>query len=226
MKKTNNVVEIIKSSDTDAIKNLIVTRNPHISHGLRLICIEGSGPDDLEKRKLINKNFMRCLIQVKGRLPLALSWLKNHVDADICDFIISDYDFCHTCLQNLKKRFVVTKKRVEIALSKAVDENCGCLMTSWIKVTFTGIMRFLTIALAYLDLSLDSVLLGTIFYFTRDTLDEYEKFSTQIVIILLLSILIPAMITAVTIASQQPLVLIGPDQWINLKTVNRLSPKQ
>jgi hypothetical protein len=54
---------------------------------------------------------------------------------------------------------------------------------------------------------------------SRDTLDDYERFSTQIVIILLLSILIPAMITALTIGSQQPLVLIGPDQWINLKTV-------
>jgi Na+/melibiose symporter-like transporter len=219
MERSNNVVEIIKNSDTDAIKNLIVTQNPHISHGLRLICIEGSRPDDLEKRKLINKNFMTCLIQVKGRLPLALSWLKNHVDADICDCIISDYDFCHTCLQILKKRFVVTKKRVEMSLSKAVDENCGCLMTSWIKVSFNRLMRFLTIAMAYLDLSFDSVLLGTILYFTRDTLDDYERFSTQIVIILLLSILIPAMITAVTIGSQQPLVLIGPDQWINLKTV-------
>jgi hypothetical protein len=219
MKKTNNVVEIIKSSDTDAIENLIVTRNPHISHGLRLICIEGSGPDDLEKRKLINKNFMRCLIKVKGRLPLALSWLKNHVDADICDCIISDYEFCSTCLQILKKRFVVTKKRVEISLSKAIDENCGCLMTSWIRISFNGLMRFLTIALAYLDLSFDSVLLGTILYFTRGTLDDYERFSTQIVIILLLSILMPAMITAMTIASQQPLVLVGPDQWINIKSV-------
>ena len=113
----------------------------------------------------------------------------------------------------------MTKKRVEIALSKAVDENCGCLMTSWIKVSFNGLMRFLTISLAYLDLSFDSVLLGTILYFTRDTLDDYERFSTQIVIILLLSILIPALITAVTIGSQRPLVLIGPDQWINLKTV-------
>jgi hypothetical protein len=219
MKKTNNVVEIIKSSDTDAIENLIVTRNPHISHGLRLICIEGSGPDDLEKRKLINKNFMRCLIKVKGRLPLALSWLKNHVDADICDCIISDYEFCSTCLQILKKRFVVTKKRVEISLSKAIDENCGCLIKSWIRISFNGLMRFLTIALAYLDLSFDSVLLGTILYFTRGTLDDYERFSTQIVIILLLSILMPAMITAMTIASQQPLVLVGPDQWINIKSV-------
>jgi hypothetical protein len=219
MKKTNNVVEIIKSSDTDAIENLIVTRNPHISHGLRLICIEGSGPDDLEKRKLINKNFMRCLIKVKGRLPLALSWLKNHVDADICDCIISDYAFCSTCLQILKKRFVVTKKRVEISLSKAIDENCGCLIKSWIRISFNGLMRFLTIALAYLDLSFDSVLLGTILYFTRGTLDDYERFSTQIVIILLLSILMPAMITAMTIASQQPLVLVGPDQWINIKSV-------
>ena len=69
------------------------------------------------------------------------------------------------------------------------------------------------------NLSFDSVLLGTILYFTRETLDDYERFSTQIVIILLLSILIPAVITAVTIGSQRPLVLIGPDQWINLKTV-------
>ena len=106
-----------------------------------------------------------------------------------------------------------------MSLSKAIDEKCSCLMTSWIRVSFNGLMRFLTIALAYLDLSLDSVLLGTIFYFTRDTLDEYERFSTQIVIILLLSILIPSMITAVTIGSHRPLVLIGPDQWINLKTV-------
>ena len=72
MENRNNVIKILKSSDTLAITNLITSRNTAIAHGMRMINIKGSGLVDVKKRRLINKQFMNCLIEVESDLPSAL----------------------------------------------------------------------------------------------------------------------------------------------------------
>ena len=72
MENRNNVIKILKSSDTLAITNLITSRNPAIAHGMRMLNIKGSGLVDVKKRRLINKHFMNCLIEVESDFPSAL----------------------------------------------------------------------------------------------------------------------------------------------------------
>lgn len=72
MDNRNNVIKILKSSDTSAITNLITSKNIALAHGMRMLNIKGSRLVDVKKRRLINKQFMNCLIQVESDLPSAL----------------------------------------------------------------------------------------------------------------------------------------------------------
>ena len=72
MENRYNVIKILKGSDKSAITNLITSRNIAIAHGMRMINIKGSGRVDVKKRRLINKQFMQCLLEVESDLPSAL----------------------------------------------------------------------------------------------------------------------------------------------------------
>ena len=74
----------------------------------------------------------------------------------------------------MKKKAVAKTQKVQSALAEAVEENCHNTATSWTKVTYNGIVRFLTIAISYIDLSLDSILLTTIIIVLGPTIGNYK----------------------------------------------------
>ena len=104
MENHYSIVEKIESSDTNTVINLITSEDPKIGQVLRLLNIEGSEAEDLERRRSINKHFVQCLVEVKSNLPSALLWLKANVDMDICDKMISAYNYTGTPLQILKEK--------------------------------------------------------------------------------------------------------------------------
>ena len=55
--------------------------------------IKGSQEGNLSERRRINKNFLNCLVEVKGSRPLALVWLKCYIDYEICDVMLSDWRY-------------------------------------------------------------------------------------------------------------------------------------
>ena len=57
------------------------------------ILIKGSQEANLSERRIINKNFLDCLVEVKGSRPLALVWLKCYIDYEICDIMLSDWAY-------------------------------------------------------------------------------------------------------------------------------------
>ena len=71
------------------------------------------------------------------------------------------------------------------------------------------------VALSYLDLSFDSILLGTVIgALGSGGLDDTSLFTTQISILLLTSILVPSLMTAINIAHKRPLVVLGSTKWM------------
>ena len=71
------------------------------------------------------------------------------------------------------------------------------------------------VALSYLDLSFDSILLGTVIgALGSGGLDDTTLFTTQISILLLTSILVPSLMTAINIAHKRPLVVLGSTKWM------------
>ena len=89
---SNGVIEQIRSKDKDIITNLITTKNQHISRSLRIINLDVPTAEITERRQ-INVAFMTCLIEIETSHPSALLWLKRNIDSDICDTIMSDYDY-------------------------------------------------------------------------------------------------------------------------------------
>ena len=88
----NGVIEQIRSKDKDVIINLITTDNQHISRSLRIINLDVPTAEITERRQ-INVSFMSCLVEIESSHPSALLWLKRNIDPDICDTIMSDYDY-------------------------------------------------------------------------------------------------------------------------------------
>ena len=89
---SKGVIEQIRSKDKDVIINLITTDNQHISRSLRIINLDVPTAEITERRE-INVAFMTCLIETETSHPSALLWLKRNIDANICDTIMSDYDY-------------------------------------------------------------------------------------------------------------------------------------
>ena len=92
---TTNVIEVFRSEDKTALKELISNEkegNTQINQVLRMVNIDGTGPQDVESRREINKSFMTCLIAKLGR-PEALIWIKKHLDPEFCNSILSDLNY-------------------------------------------------------------------------------------------------------------------------------------
>ena len=89
---SNGVIEQIRSKDKDIITNLIITKNQYISRSLRIINLDVPTAEITERRQ-INVSFMSCLVEIESSHPSALLWLKRNIDSDICDTIMSDYDY-------------------------------------------------------------------------------------------------------------------------------------
>ena len=73
------------------------------------------------------------------------------------------------------------------------------------------------VALSYLDLTFDSILLGTVFNVLGSGLYDAKLFTSQISILLLTSILVPSLMTAINIAHKRPLVVLGSKKWMKTK---------
>ena len=92
---TTNVIEIFRSEDNTALKGLISNEkegNTQLNQVLRMVNIDGTGPQDVKSRREINKSFMTCLIAKLGR-PEALIWIKKHLDPEFCKQILSDLNY-------------------------------------------------------------------------------------------------------------------------------------
>ena len=227
MENHYSIVEQVQSTDTNIVSSLITSEDPKIGPILRMLNIEGSEAEDLERKRTINKHFVKCLVEVKSGLPSALLWLKANVDMEICDKMISAYNHSETPLQVLKERSESIIKATVSSLSKGienvavqVENKCGWCLTSYIKLSYNSLFGFFSIAVAYLDLIFDLILLSTVLTVLGSTIGDYELFSTQIATLLLMSIWIPSSLTALNIILNRPLVLLGPNPWIAEKRSN------
>ena len=97
------------------------------------------------------------------------------MDAQISDCILTDHEYKGTCFQVLKKKAVAKTQKVQSAVAEAVEEKCHNTATSWTKITYNGIVRFLTIAISYVDLSLDSILLAAITIALGPSIGNYKQ---------------------------------------------------
>ena len=114
----------------------------------------------------------------------------------------------------MKMMYLVAKEAVGTILSGFVENKLHSYLKASLQFSYNSLVRFLTVAMAYLDLCLDSILVGTILIVLGHTITQYNLFSTQLAILLLASILVPSFATANKVARSRPLIAVGLDEWV------------
>ena len=102
------------------------------------------------------------------------------------------------------------KEKVEDYLTIVVD----CVMCKWIKITYNGLKLIKKVMSSYLDLTTDTILLGSVIAIVEW---NFQSFETQICIILLVSISVPLFTSACMVAYKRPLVILRADQFKRYK---------
>ena len=92
----------------------------------------------------------------------------------------------------------------------------NCVITSWLVVTYDKIMTLKKIITTYLDVTNDCILLGAVVA----TIDSilFGQFQFQVALILLMSIIIPMLVSATMIAFTHPFVVLRALPWKKLST--------
>ena len=114
-----DVTNLIKSVDSD---------NVIFGSSLTKLNNELSGNKYRPKRKELNRFLMECLVKTESTYPLALIWLKQRVDFQTCDTVVSDHNFTGTKMQNAKEKFYTVKENVETNLTEWIREKCHKLI--------------------------------------------------------------------------------------------------
>ena len=126
-----DVSEILSSKNEADVINLInsvESDNSLFGSNLTKLNNEMSGNKYRPKRKELNRFLMECLVKTESAYPLALIWLKQRVDFQTCDTVVSDFNFTGTNMQNAKEKIYTVKENVETNLTEWIREKCHKLI--------------------------------------------------------------------------------------------------
>ena len=206
---STNIKSLIKNGNKSEIKRLIKSENTNLGPTLRMINMKGYKEKDLMERREMNKFFIQCLTEIS---PRAFIWLKQHVDYETCEAMISDWSYKGTLLNIISDKLNSFKGRVQTFMNDTM-QRCP---DNWIGRQFKNILisKLQTLPMivpVYLDLILDCILLITIMVVIGPNFKD-SQFAMQIAIFLFMSILVPNLITAISIAFRRPYVVMNSDQ--------------
>ena len=83
-----NIKTLLRNEKKSEIKKLINSENTNLGSALRIMNVKSYKEKDLLERREMNKFFIRCLMEISRR---PFIWLKQHVDYETCETIISDW---------------------------------------------------------------------------------------------------------------------------------------
>ena len=90
----SSVMEVLQGDDELAIRNLILnSKDDELMKNLRFLNLDSTGMHALEMRRRTNHVFINNLIKVQHDVPTALVWLKNNIEFDVCQTMLSDWKY-------------------------------------------------------------------------------------------------------------------------------------
>ena len=101
-------------------------------------------------------------------------------------------------------------------IKEYIKMQLNCVITSWLVVTYDKIMTLKKIITTYLDVTNDCILLGAVVATVDFIL--FAQFQFQVALILLMSIIIPMLVSATMIAFTHPFVVLRALPWKKLST--------
>ena len=204
-KDVSNVKVTLLTMNQKDTKELICSENPYLNPILWMINAEVSTIEEISKRRQVNKFFMTTLMEVKGGGPIPFLWLKRHLDYELCEKILSDWNYNGTFFQIISDYITATMGKIRQKITFACKANET--ISKWLKLQ-------LSIVSHYMDLTFDTILLCNIIIVIGSTFEDYRLFSSVITIMLLVSIVLPILISSLSTAISRPLIVLSPEQWI------------
>ena len=115
-----------------------------------------------------------------------------------------------TWLSLIQEKIMNLKETLRQYLSDKID----CVLICWLKITFKGLERLLKVSSHYLDLVTNCILLSIIITVlgTSFSFKEFFSFPFQMALILLVSIIVPFLTSAIIIAWEWPLVIFSAEE--------------
>ena len=99
-----------------------------------------------------------------------------------------------------------------------LTEKLNFRIFSFLKVSLKSLKRLKRIVFSYLDLITDSILLGSIMTVVQLSTDNFLNFESQIAVILLSSIVVPLMLSAMKIAINRPFAILDENSCKTFKS--------
>ena len=94
------------------------------------------------------------------------------------------------------------------------EHFANCLVTKFLGLGYKGFKRVAKVTLSYLDFITDSILLCSTMLVVSDTWwKDPTQFPSQVAILLLVSIFVPLLISALSVAYSRPFILLEPREW-------------
>ena len=94
------------------------------------------------------------------------------------------------------------------------EHFANCFVTKFLGLGYKGFKRVAKVTLSYLDFITDTVLLCSTMLVLGDTLwNDPTQFPSQVAILLLVSIFVPLLISALSVAYSRPFILLEPREW-------------
>ena len=129
-------------------------------------------------------------------------------------------------LGSLSERMAEKIKGMNEKIEDFVVKKLCCGVISCLRISHSCLKRFLRTAISYLDLVTDSMLLSAVVTvaFVSSSNINFTLFPSQIAILLLSSIIIPLLVSAIMVATRRPLVISDAYQWREFTTNNSKLP--
>ena len=94
------------------------------------------------------------------------------------------------------------------------EHFANCFVTKFLGLGYKGFKRVAKVTLSYLDFITDCILLFSTMMVLGDTWwEDPTQFPSQVAILLLVSIFVPLLISALSIAYSRPFILLEPREW-------------
>ena len=218
VKKTadlNSSLLALLAMDKEELALSIIENDSCLKTAVRVIQQLGENKEESDFRRSVNKVFMGCLVDVCGSRSAALIWMKSRLCEASAATILTDVDY------------VVTKFT---EMSEAYKEKLGRFLTerklvSIRKLLAIVISKFFIIGNLYLDLIMD-IALVFILVAVKGSYLQFEMFTTQLLLLLVVSIAFPHFKSALTTAHQTPLVVLRYTTWKMYTSGRPISQRQ
>ena len=194
--ENKGLIETFLSKNENEMTSLITMRHPLLCTTLRIIRQLDGDEDARYQRSCIDETFLACVMKVSGSSQAGYIWLKENLDEYVAYCIMGN-------LEHSQGRFSQIK---EVFLKKTLSlRTKWCSRSTQRRITNFG-TSFILNANCYLDLVMDTALLFIVMRVKGLTgLVLFDSFTSQIVLLLFISIAIPHIMSAVETAYKMPL---------------------